>query len=183
MKAKDKLAEIERQKRYFDTTQKVDFVKKDQFQNTIGRRVMLTQDHVPVSLNEKDENFVVEHGTWRRMPKNDDEELQKRIPKGDYHQQQPITYWTHMQDRKHYWMSAAVGSNPFARTSGFTQPADQTKSVACYYGNIDFDQESNRVSFRKTVGNDLGMDNPYLDKEVAITNFSEITKRVIAQCK
>jgi hypothetical protein len=52
-------------------------------------------------------------------------------------------------------MSAAVGSNPFAKTSGFTQTADQVKSVSGYYGNIDFDQEGNRVDFRKSTGTDL----------------------------
>jgi len=87
-----------------------------------------------------------------------------------------------MQDRKNYWMSAAVGSNPFARTSGFTQAADQTKSVAGYFGNIDFEQESNRVSFRKTAGKDLGLNNPYLDKEVTVASFSEISKRIMARC-
>lgn len=76
-------------------------------------------------------------------------------------------------------MSSAVGSNPFSKTSGFTQPADQVKSVSGYYGNIDFDQESNRVDFRKTKGNDLSINNPYLDREVNVSNFSDISKRII----
>ena len=54
-------------------------------------------------------------------------------------------------------MSAAVGSNPFTKTSGFTQTADQTKSVSGYYGNIDFEQEKSRVDFRKSVGKDLNV--------------------------
>ena len=85
---------------------------------------MRTQDCANISINERDEQLIVEHGTWRRMQKNDDEELQQRIPKGDYHQQQPVTYWTHQQDRKNYYMSDPVGTNAFARTSGLTQPAD-----------------------------------------------------------
>lgn len=102
---------------------------------------MRTQDTKTVSLLEKDEQLVVEHGTWRRLQKTSDEELYARIPKGDYSQQQPVTYWTHNQDRKNFYMSAAVGSNPLARTSGLTQSADQTKSVNGFYGNIDFEQE------------------------------------------
>ena len=86
----------------------------------IGRRVMKTRDMGNVSLNERDEQLIVEHGTWRRMQKCPDEELWMRIAKGDYSQQQPVTYWTHMLERKHFQNSAAVGSNPFARTSGFT---------------------------------------------------------------
>jgi hypothetical protein len=54
-------------------------------------------------------------------------------------------------------MSAAVGSNPFTKTSGFTQPPDQTKSVSGYYGNIDFEQERSRVDMRKSVGKDLNI--------------------------
>jgi hypothetical protein len=72
-------------------------------------------------------------------------------------------------------MSAAVGSNPFSRTSGFTQPADQTKSVAGFYGNIDFPQEETRVDFRKSTGKDLNIRNPYLEREFTVSNFSEIS--------
>ena len=52
-------------------------------------------------------------------------------------------------------MSAATGQNPFARTSGFTQTADQTKSVNGFYGNIDFDKEASQVDFRKSVGKNM----------------------------
>ena len=80
-------------------------------------------------------------------------------------------------------MSAAVGSNPFARTSGFTQTADQSKSINGYYGNIDFPQEDQRVAFRKSVGKDLNTGNPYLEKENSIANFCCITQNVIAMVK
>jgi len=49
-------------------------------------------------------------------------------------------------------MSAGTGKNPFARTSGLTQTADQTKSVNGYYGNIDFAKETNNFDERKTIG-------------------------------
>lgn len=80
-------------------------------------------------------------------------------------------------------MSAAVGSNPFTKTSGLTQTADQTKSVSGYYGNIDFGQEKSRVDFRKSCGRDLNIKNPYVGTEVTITNFSDITMRVIEACR
>jgi hypothetical protein len=47
---------------------------------------MKTQDFKNVSILEKDEQLVVEHGTWRRLQKTTDEELWKRVPKGDYSQ-------------------------------------------------------------------------------------------------
>lgn len=179
MKEKDRQDEITRSQRYFDTTQGSDYTKKDQFQNQIGRRQMKTQDCANVSINERDEQLIVEHGTWRRLQKNDDEELKHRIPKGDYHQQQPVTYWTHQNDRKNYYMSEPVGTNAFARTSGLTQPADQTKSIAGFYGNIDQPLAGTRVDFRKSEGRDLSLTNPYLEKTVEVSNFSDISKRVV----
>ena len=67
-----------------------------------------------------------------------------------------------MLERKNFQNSAGVGPNPFARTSGFTQTADQVKSVSGYYGNTDFTQESQRTDFRKTKGTDLNITNPYV---------------------
>lgn len=99
---------------------------------------MRNMDAAPISIQNRDEQLIVEHGTWRRLQKTSDDDLSVRVPKGHHAQQQPVTIWTQMQDRKNYWMSAAVGSNPFSKTSGFTQPADQTKAVSGYYGNIDF---------------------------------------------
>jgi hypothetical protein len=81
---------------------------------------MKTQDGQHLSLNEKDDQFVVEHGNWRRLQKTTDQDLWDRIPKGDYTQQQPVTFYTHYLDRQNYYMSAAVGSNPFAKTSAYT---------------------------------------------------------------
>ena len=80
-------------------------------------------------------------------------------------------------------MSAGVGSNPFARTSGMTQTADQVKSVKGFYGNIDFEQESSRTDFRKSCGVDLNIRNPYVEKELCVTNFSDITQRVVKACR
>lgn len=47
---------------------------------------MKTQDWVNVSLDNRDEQLIVEHGTWRRRQKQPDEELYAKIPKGDYSQ-------------------------------------------------------------------------------------------------
>jgi hypothetical protein len=80
-------------------------------------------------------------------------------------------------------MSAGVGANPFAKTSGFTQTADQVKSVSGYYGNIDFEQEAAKTDFRKTKGTDLNMENPYLTKEVQMSNLGMIKAKVNEGCK
>ena len=80
-------------------------------------------------------------------------------------------------------MSAGVGPNPFARTSGFTQTADQVKSVSGYYGNIDFEQEAAKTDFRKTKGTDLNLANPYVQSDFKMTNLADIKARVIEGCK
>jgi len=80
-------------------------------------------------------------------------------------------------------MSAGVGPNPFAKTSGFTQTADQTKSISGYYGNINFEEEAAKTDFRKTKGTDLNLNNPYLKKESAMTNLASFKAKVIEGCK
>ena len=84
MQEQDRLAELERQKRHFETTTKADFTKKDYQQNTIGRKVMRNQDGKNVCMSERDEQLIVEHGLWRRLQKIPDEEVYARIPKGSY---------------------------------------------------------------------------------------------------
>mmetsp|Transcript_17831 Transcript_17831/g.30248 ORF Transcript_17831/g.30248 Transcript_17831/m.30248 type:complete len:109 (-) Transcript_17831:273-599(-) len=106
-KVNEEMDEMKRQKelltqqRFFDTTSNHPFDGKGgekdmkvtkniatypDFENTIGRRVMKTQDGQTVSLNKKDEQLIVEHGTWRRSQKIQDEEIEKRLPKTDYTQ-------------------------------------------------------------------------------------------------
>jgi hypothetical protein len=42
-------------------------------------------------------------------------------------------------------MSGATGVNPFARTSGFTQPLNQTRAVVGFDGNVDYDREKKNI--------------------------------------
>ena len=84
MQEQDRLAELERQRRHFDTTAKCDYTAKDYQQNTIGRKVMRNQDGKNVCMSERDEQLIVEHGLWRRLQKTTDEEIYARIPKGSY---------------------------------------------------------------------------------------------------
>ena len=76
--------DLKMEERHFETTTGQSFVPQDHQQNTIGRRVMRNQDGKEVSFTKRDEQLIVEHGTWRRLQKCPDEEIYKRIPKGDY---------------------------------------------------------------------------------------------------
>jgi hypothetical protein len=141
--------EAKKELRFFDTTNGTTHDKKDMYQNTVGRLVMWTQDKQNVSINEKDEQLVVEHGTWRRRQKQPDDEIHMKVPQGDYTVQQPTTIWTQNLARKNFYQSASVGPNPFAKTSGLTQTADQTKAVVGYEGNIDFEREAERTKLKE----------------------------------
>jgi hypothetical protein len=95
----------------------------------------------------------------------------------------PVTIYTESLERKNTYMSAATGPNPFARTSGLTQPLNQTKAAVGYEGNIDFNKEKTVMNFTRSQGRDLNVRNPYMEKHVQISNFEEIKERVIKLCR
>ena len=175
--------EAKNEERYFDTTNRENLPERDLTQNTVGRKVMQTQDGKLVSQQARDENFNVESGMIRRTTKATDAELRQRIPQGDYTQTRPVTIYTEALERKNTYMSAATGPNPFARSSGFTQPLNQTKAVKEYEGNVDFEAEKTKVAFARTQGRDLTIRNPYMERLVQISNFEEIQSKVIELCK
>lgn len=109
--------------------------------------------------------------------------MRQRLPQGDYTQTQPVTVYTDALERKNTYMSAATGPNPFSRTSGFTQPLNQTKAVNQFEGNIDFNKEKTVVDFKRTQGRDLNVRNPYVEKYVQINNFEEIKKQIVDLCR
>lgn len=179
MKLKEQEEERIRNARFFDTTARQTFTGKDLTQNVVGRKVMKTQDGSLVPLDHRDELLMVEHGFGKRAPKTTDEELAMRLPQGDYTQTRPVTIYTEHLERKNFYMSAATGGNPFARTSGLTQPYNQTKAVREYEGNIDFQKEQTQVNFMRTGGKDLVAANPFLEREVKFSNFNQIKERIL----
>ena len=160
--------------RYFDTTSKTTFVDQDMTANQVGRKVMKTQDGGLVSMDNRDELLMVEHGFGKRSQKTTDKELVNQIPQGHYTQTQPVTIYTQNLENKNYYMSAGTGTNPFARTSGFTQPVNQTRAVKDYEGNVDFNREKTNMNFLRTTGRDLNQGNPWQQRDVQISNFEEI---------
>jgi len=120
---------------------------------------------------------------FRRTSKATDAELLQRIPQGDYTQARPVTIYTEALERKNTYMSAATGPNPFSRSSGMTQPLNQTKAVVGYDGNVDFAKATTTVNFARSQGRDLQVRNPYMEQHVQISNFEEIKSKVIELCK
>ena len=169
--------------RYFDSTAKTTYVKQDYSANQVGRRVMKTQNGQAISGMNKDEELTVEHGFGRRTQKKTDEELRREIPEGDFSQTNPVTVYTEALRTKAVMMSASTGPNPFAKTSGFTQPVQNSRAVKNYEGNVDFETEQRTTNFNRTH-NDLNPKN-YLKPDVKLDkeNFEAIKERILTLCR
>lgn len=84
IKEKERQKALAREQRYFETSTGTTHQAMDYQQNVVGRRVMKNTDGKNCNMTERDEQLIVEHGTWRRLQKCPDDELWMRIPKGDY---------------------------------------------------------------------------------------------------
>lgn len=169
--------------RYFDSTAKTTYVKQDYSVNKVGSRVMKTQDGKAVDSTCKDEELSVEHGYGRRTQTKSDAELRREIPEGDYSQTMPVTVYTEALRTKAVMMTASTGPNPFAKTSGFTQPVQNTRAVKKYEGNVPFDVEKTQTDFNRTH-NDLNQGNHLKpDKKIEIDNFVAIKQRILTLCQ
>lgn len=137
-----------------------------------------------MAAGSRDQALIVETGMNRRTQLAADSELARRVPQGDYTQTRPVTIYTEALERKNTYMSAATGTNPFAKTSGFTQPLAQTRAVVGYEGNVDFNRETTMREFTRKQGTDLQhCGNPYMQKHLEVSNFAEIKQKVVDLCK
>lgn len=140
---------------------------------------MKTQDGSAIGMDQRDQQLIVEQGLWRRTQNFTDEELRAKVPAGDYTQTNPVTIYTEALERKNTYMSASTGPNPFARTSGMTQPVNMTKSVQKDAGVIDFEKEKAVVAATRT----MNIKNPYMENHYQTSNFEEVKAKVLTMCK
>lgn len=183
MKEKEEEEERIRNMRYFDSTTKTTYVKQDYSANELGRRVMKTQNGAAIDQLNKDEELTVEHGFGRRTQKQTDEELKREIPEGDFSQTQPVTVYTEALKTKAVMMSASTGPNPFAKTSGFTQPVQESRAVKNFEGNVDFSKEKEMTNFNRTH-TDLNPKNHLKpDTKINIENFEALKERILTLCR
>ena len=172
-----------RNMRYFDSTAKTTYTKQDYSANVVGKRVMKTQNGQSLMTQEKDEELTVEHGFGRRTQKTTDEELKREIPEGDFSQTQPVTIYTEAIKTKAVMMSASTGPNPFSKTSGFTQPVQNSRAIKNYEGNVDFEIEKKATDFNRTH-TDLNPKNYQKpDLEFDRENFEAIKERILTLCR
>lgn len=148
--------------------------------NTIGRRLIKTQDGAPIAPTQFDEELAVEKGFNERKPLMSEQELKASVPKGGYAQQQPVTFYTEHLSRKNVYMSSTQGVNPFAKSHAFTQPLDKTRGADKFEGNISRDMADTKVK-NFYLGHDLGIENPHMKlvTEDEMRNFREIRQQVI----
>ena len=105
------------------------------------------------------------------------------MPQGDYTQTQPVTIYTEALKNKAVMMSAHTGANPFAKTSGLTQPVQNTRAIQRFEGDVDFPNEAKRQTFRETH-HDFTKQNPaLLLAEPEVEPFAEMRAKIIALCK
>lgn len=183
LKEKEEEEERIRNMRYFDSTAKTTYTKQDYTANKVGKRVMKTQNGEPIRYSERDEELTVEHGFGRRTQKATDEELKMEVPEGDFTQTAPVTVYTEALKNKGVMMSASTGPNPFAKTSGFTQPVQNTRAINKYEGNVDFEAEKRTTNFNRTH-NDLTTRNHLKpDPKADIENFEAIKERILNLCR
>lgn len=183
IKQKEEDEERLRNMRYFDSTAKTTYVKQDYTANVVGKRVMKTQNGAAIGGGEKDEQLTVEHGFGRRTQKTTDEELKREIPEGDFSQTTPVTIYTESLRTKAVMMSASTGPNPFAKTSGFTQPVQESRAIKNFEGNVNFEGEKQTTDFNRTH-TDLNPKNYQIpDKEIDRENFEAIKERILNLCR
>ena len=118
-----------RETRIFETTAKTMFTWNTP-QERLGRRVMKDQHGRDVQLS--DPEFAYEHGFRRIQPITAVSELQEEVRnRGD-----AVTLYSESLGRATIPLSSNKGNNPFARTSGFTQPVGLTRAANLFQGNI-----------------------------------------------
>lgn len=80
MKDRREAQDLLLQQRRFETWNRTEHTTKDLTINTVGKKVMRTQDGALVPMSERDDQLIVETGMWRRTQKLTDEELKNRVP-------------------------------------------------------------------------------------------------------
>ena len=72
MRERQQAIDARNEERYFDTTNRENLVPMDMTANTVGRKVMQTQDGKLVASQSRDDQFIVETGMFRRTAKATD---------------------------------------------------------------------------------------------------------------
>jgi len=132
--------------RMFETTKKDIVIQQTCDYNSLGRRHMFTQDIFPIPPERPDKLFMANHDLSKYpsiIPeKNAEIYVDKNIP---YYRDKEITFWSMNLEKSNMYKSNQNGINPFAKTSGFTQPLDQVRSATQFCGNASGNKTAKNV--------------------------------------
>ena len=107
------------------------------FETHLGRRIMFTQEHLPIDDNKPDKLFMAQH-QMSKYPniissKQVSNYIDKYVP---YYKDKEITFWSTNLGKSNMYHTPTLGINPFAKSNSFSQPIQKTKGTTQYEGNV-----------------------------------------------
>ena len=150
MEIKHQISNFKEPKTLFDSTTKNTIIPQT-IEGPFGQRLMKTQDLENIPEERKDHTFQHEYGINEKpgiITKNQFSEAfsDYKIP---YYKDKGLTYWAMNQNRANVYHSASNGLNSFARSSGFTQPIQNTRGVYLFNQNIINNKKSQEIFLDK----------------------------------
>lgn len=128
-----------------ESSYKSSFIKQPVI-TKIGSRHMVSQDNIPIEQDKLDKYFMATHDMSkfsRVIPEDKAKEyFDMSVP---YYNDKALTFWSQNADKSNVYRSHMKGENCFARSSGLTQPLNQTKAATGYYGNVSNSKDSKYV--------------------------------------
>ena len=129
-----------------DTTNKDIHIQQPLIQK-IGSRHMQTQDGLPIDQSTLDKYFMASHdmSKYQTVISNDKlkDYFRQFVP---YYKDKEVTFWSQNIGKSIVHKSHSKGINPFARSCGMTQIVNNSKSVNQFYGNINSNDENDKVN-------------------------------------
>jgi hypothetical protein len=170
--------------RLYDTTRGDIHVDQIGSSTQKGRRHMRTQDNIPINNDNVDKAFMASHDMGKYPSIISEVQaggyIDRYIP---YYKDKEVTFWTMNLDKGNMYRSNTLGTNPFAKSSGFTQPLHNTKSATQYLGNTKNDSSSKGLFLND---HDLEFSEKYrnhdqLNKQIPDLS-SDIRAKIISAC-
>ena len=158
--------EMKKNIRILETTKNNVHLEQIPDYTSLGRRIMYNQDGIPINLEENvDKLFMANHGMskYPSVINNNTANgyIDKSIP---YFKDKEITFWSMNLEKGNIYRSHSKGINAFAKSSGFTQTLNQTKSSKQFEGNVENDPTSKFIYLDEN-------DNKFVEEYKKVTNM------------
>lgn len=145
-KERQEQEDIKNNLRLLETTKNNEMLPQNCDYTGLGRRIMKTQDNVQVQSENVDKLFMASHD-MSKFPSvitnnTANQYIDKHVP---YYKDKEITFWSMNLEKSNIYRSNCQGINAFAKTSGFTQPLQNSKAVKQFQGNVSNNSEAKYV--------------------------------------